>query len=70
MLLYKTTYSVDTSEDGTAFVNITKWAGSKTEATKHRVEGKSVAHKKPETQTVEVPTNKAGLLAWLNANVA
>ena len=67
MQLYKTTYQVESS-DGATVSNVTKWGGSQTEATKHRVEGKGVAFKKPETQTVEVPTNKAGLLDWLNAN--
>lgn len=67
MQLYKTTYQVESS-DGATVSNVTKWGGSQTEATKHRVEGKGIAFKKPETQTVEVPTNKAGLLAWLNGN--
>jgi len=69
MLLYKTTYQVDESQDGTKFKDVAKWGGSQTEATKHRVEAKGIAYKKPETQTIEVPTNKAGLLEWLNANV-
>lgn len=70
MLLYKTTYPIG-NDDGSVETTITKWGGSQTEATKHRVEGKSkcAAYRKPETQTIEVPTNKAGLLEWLNANV-
>lgn len=68
MLLYKTTYQVDESEDGTKFSDVVKWGGSQTEATKHRVEGKGKAYKKPETMTVDVPTNKAGLIEWLNTN--
>ena len=68
MQLYKTTYQVDESEDGTKFCNVVKWGGSQTEATKHRVEGKGKATEKPVTQTVDVPTNKAGLIEWLNTN--
>jgi len=68
MLLYKTTYPTNIS-DGSPTIIVTKWSGSQTEATKHRVEGRARAHLKPETQTVDVPTNKAGLLEWLNANV-
>lgn len=62
MLLYKT--STPGKKDNVAFT----WGGSQTEATKHRVAAKAMGFK-PETQTVEVPTNKAGLLEWLNANM-
>ena len=57
MLLYKTT-----TTDGVSF------QGSQTEASKARSALKTQGFK-PETQTIEVPTNKAGLLEWLNANV-
>ena len=63
MLLYKTT--VPGKDGNHAFT----WGGSQTEATKHRVAAKAMGFK-PETQTIEVPTNKSGLLEWLNANVS
>lgn len=69
MLLYKTTYQMDNPAERTQAVTVVSFQGSQTEASKARTEAKGVAHKKPETQTIEVPTNKAGLLEWLNANV-
>ena len=62
MLLYKTTYA---NEDG---ATITSFQGSQTESSKARSAAKALKFK-PETQTIEVPTNKSGLLEWLNANV-
>ena len=64
MKLYKTT--VKNALDLTA-----RWAGSQTEATKHRKEFGEAGFKRSEveTQTVDVPTHKDGLLEWLNKNV-
>ena len=45
-----------------------RWAGSQADATKHRVALKKEGHKSVETQDIEVPTNKTGLLEWLNSN--
>lgn len=47
----------------------TSYQGSQTEAAKKRKELKPLYAVKPISQTIEVPTNKAGLLAWLNENV-
>ena len=58
MLLYKTI-----TTDGVSF------QGSQTESSKARTALKALGLK-PTTQTVEVPTNKSGLLEWLNANVS
>ena len=70
MLLYKTTYQMNNPEERTQTITVVSFQGSQTEASKARTEAKGVAiGKKPETQTIEVPTNKAGLLEWLNANV-
>lgn len=67
MLLYKTTYT-DPKPEMDDLATVVIWGGSLTEASKARSGAKSRGFK-PETQTVEVPTNKAGLLEWLNANV-
>ncbi|MEI8169869.1 MAG: hypothetical protein WCG50_09345 [Rhodoferax sp.] len=63
MLLYKTTC---TDNFGKLF---TRYQGSQTESSKARTALKKDGYK-PETQTIEVPTNKSGLLEWLNANAA
>lgn len=49
----------------------THWRGTQDEAAACRKElvGKGWRRKDIETETVEVPTDKAGLLAWLNKNV-
>ena len=65
MLLYKTTAT-------TAFPDAickVSFQGSQTEASKARTALKAEGCGKPTSQTIEVPTNKAGLLEWLNANV-
>ena len=69
MLLYKTTYQID-RDGGSELENVTVWGGSQTESSKQRTAAKDVAFKKPITATVDVPTNKAGLIAWLNLNAA
>lgn len=62
----KTTRNIDVSSD----FKSTKWAGSQTEAAKARKEFMDRGFKRAEldTQDVEVPTNKDGLLNWLNLN--
>lgn len=49
----------------------TRWAGSQTEAAKARKALGEAGFKRSEieTHTVEIPTNKDGLLEWLNKNV-
>ena len=64
MLLYKTTFA---NEDGAV---VTSYQGSQTESSKARTAIKADGYGKPTTQTIEVPTNKTGLLEWLNANAA
>ncbi len=44
----------------------TKWDGSQADASKRRVELRREGLKPVETEEVEVPTNKAGLLEFLN----
>ena len=63
MLLYKTT-ATDKTTGNTAI----SFQGSQTESSKART-GAKANNCKAESQTIEVPTNKAGLLEWLNANV-
>ena len=61
MQIYKT-FSTSTQTDTPAVV---KWGGSLTEAAKHRKEIKESGFK-AETATMDIPTAKSGLLAWLN----
>ena len=65
MLLYKT---FTTNKNDATDVSRPTFQGSQTEASKARTAAKTDGYK-VETQTIEVPTNKAGLLEWLNANV-
>lgn len=62
MQLYKTT-----ATDKTTGAVAISFQGSQTESAKARV-GAKARNCKAESQTIEVPTNKAGLLEWLNAN--
>ena len=61
MRLYKT---FNKTPDG----EVVSWQGSQTEASKARSACKAAGNK-AESQTVEVPTSKDGLLEWLNENV-
>lgn len=45
-----------------------EFAASDTEASKRCTALKMAAKGKPVREPVEIPTDKAGLLAWLNAN--
>lgn len=62
MQLYKT-YA--TNENGQTDVS---FQGSQTDASKARSAAKRDGHK-AESQTIDVPTAKGPLLAWLNENV-
>lgn len=64
MQLYKTIATF--AEDDSTTVS---FQGSQTEASKKRTALKAEGFVKPTSQTIEVPTSKAGLLVWLNANV-
>ena len=66
MQLYKT-YITDTQ--GLTHHNVTvSFQGSQTEASKARSAAKRAGHN-AESQTIDVPTAKGPLLAWLNENV-
>lgn len=47
---------------------VVKWSGTQTEARNQRKEMKNLGLSFIETEAVDVPTNKTGLLTWLNAN--
>jgi hypothetical protein len=71
MKLYKTT--LQTGADSVR----TSWSGAAAAASKDRTEFKKVGqldpHDKkvlPETEEIDVPTNKTDLLVWLNKNAA
>jgi len=68
MRLYKIVAPVS-KVDG-APSNMIIWAGSLTEAAKARKEvaAHGATRKDTETFELDIPTNKDGLLAWLNAN--
>lgn len=68
MKLYKTTAVFDVSEDGTEVRTEVSWAGSQAEASKARslAYTKGAKRKEVETEMVEVPTHKEGLLDFLN----
>lgn len=65
MKLYRTCVAGRASETAEPL-----WAGSQAEAGKHRKELNQRGHKRADISTdeVEVPTNKTGLLEWLNKN--
>lgn len=63
MLLYKTTAICKLTG-----VTTISFQGSQTESSKARAAAKA-NNCKAESQTIEVPTSKAGLLEWLNTNV-
>jgi hypothetical protein len=65
MRLYKTT---STYEAGA--VTITKWSGTQADAKADVRAEKDNGAQSAEWKEVDVPTDKAGLLAWLNANVS
>ena len=71
MNLYLVTAEVDVSEDGTKFARRAIWSGSQAEAASARKEltARGARRKDVKTYAVDVPTDKTGLLAWLNANV-
>lgn len=67
MRLYKTTAPDGTTDTGTR----TSWTGSQADAGKDRKHFNSalkIPRDKITTDEVDVPTDKQGLLAWLNAN--
>ncbi|WP_025915470.1 hypothetical protein [Herminiimonas sp. CN] len=45
-----------------------RWAGSQADASKQRVALKKEGYRNVQTAEHDVPTDKAGLLGWLNEN--
>lgn len=68
MNLYLVTAEVDVSEDGTKFDRHAVWGGSQAEAASARKElvGRGARRKDVKTYAVDVPTDKNGLLQFLN----
>lgn len=62
-------YKVTAKKSGQELVE-KKWVGSQAEAASVRKQFVDEGYKRVEleTETVEIPTNKEGLLSWLNAN--
>lgn len=69
MQIYKTflTYT-NKVKDGAPTADLVSWQASQTEASKARTAARARGYK-AESQTVNVPTAKGPLLAWLNENV-
>jgi hypothetical protein len=67
MKLYRTQHLVrnPATGDSTPFT----WQGTQADAAAKRKELKTAGCADVETKGVDVPTDKAGLLAWLNTNV-
>ena len=68
MKLYLVTAEVDVSEDGTKFDRHVVWGGSQAEAASARKElvDRGARRKGVKTYAVDVPTDKTGLLQFLN----
>ena len=68
MKLYLVTAEVDVSEDGTKFDRHAIWSGSQAEAASARKEltARGARRKDIKTTDVNVPTDKEGLLRFLN----
>ena len=64
MKFYKTTAVNKLDELATA----TTWQASQSDAGAARAAGRKEGHK-VDTKTMDIPTDKQGLLGWLNANV-
>lgn len=64
MKLYQTTADAPGTESGVTVV----WSGSAADASKQRTAFKKEGLKGVSTEDVDIPTNKAELLDFLNAN--
>lgn len=69
MHLYKTSGYAE-EDRGDASNWIAKWDGTQADAAKTRKAMKTDGLTKIETKEVDIPTDKAGLLTWLNAHCA
>lgn len=75
MNLYKVTSPEHVWEDGDVNKAATEWHGTQADARKARIafevpfkDIKPAKRPRVEVEEVDVPTNKAGLLVWLNEN--
>lgn len=68
MKLYRT-YAVTAALNDDERTKVSKWDGTQADASARRKALKGMACTDVETKEVDVPTDKPGLLAWLNANV-
>lgn len=68
MRLYKT-IGLAEEDRGDSSQWIAQWQGTQADAAAARKDFKARGLAKIETKEVDVPTDKAGLLTWLNANV-
>jgi hypothetical protein len=74
MKLYRTQHHEARGEEGGVGDDQTlqlryHWQGTQADAATCRRQLKEAGKKDIETTEIDVPTDKAGLLAWLNANV-
>ena len=65
MKLYKTTFTDDADTYSKSYAS---WTGTLAEASKNRKQLKLNGMREIKTDEVEVPTQKAGLIKFLNAN--
>jgi hypothetical protein len=69
MKLYKTTSNTDAVGPNGKYIQKRAYDASADAASKRRTALKQEdRNSKPESDTIEVPTDKVGLLAWLNTN--
>lgn len=75
MNLYKVTSPCHVWEDDEISPSITEWHGTQADARKARIafevpfkDIKPAKRPRVEVEEVDVPTNKVGLLVWLNEN--
>ena len=66
MQLYKTTATY--KDDDGATISSVMWSGTQADARGDKKSYKDLGSKDAVTTPVDVPTNKAGLLDWLNNN--
>lgn len=70
MKLYKTTVTRPLANPGEPFKKVS-WQGTQADAASARKKAMDDGAKRADVSTddIDVPTDKTGLLAWLNANV-
>lgn len=68
MKLYRITYTDDDFEADGLYTRRSVWHGTQADVAKIAKMMKSEGMRNIDTEAVEVPTDKAGLLTWLNQN--